>query len=91
MDEKEFQRKLADLVQEIGTLPKSEREKLERLANETTKRRKAMRETCNALQESIDFLRLSIKYILFDLEATRRENQYLRAMLEQQDDEGDFR
>ena len=32
--------------------------------------------------ESIDFLRLSIKYMLFDLEATRRENAYLRKMLE---------
>jgi len=30
-------------------------------------------------------LRLSIKYILFDLEATRRENQYLRKMLEETD------
>ena len=38
-----------------------------------------------SLQESIDFLRLSIKYILFDLEATRRENQYLRKMLEETD------
>ena len=31
-----------------------------------------------------DFLRLSIKYLLFDLEATRRENAYLRKMLEEQ-------
>jgi hypothetical protein len=37
----------------------------------------------NSLQESIDFLRLGIKYMLFDLEATRRENGYLRKMLEQ--------
>jgi hypothetical protein len=26
---------------------------------------------------------LSIKYLLFDLEATRRENSYLRKMLEE--------
>jgi len=38
----------------------------------------------SGLQESIDFLRLSIKYLLFDLEATRRENTYLRKMLEEQ-------
>ena len=36
----------------------------------------------HGLQESIDFLRLGIKYLLFDLEATRRENSYLRKMLE---------
>ena len=30
----------------------------------------------------VDHLRLQIKYLLFDLEATRRENRYLRQMLE---------
>lgn len=30
----------------------------------------------------LDHLRLQIKYLLFDLEATRRENRYLRQMLE---------
>ena len=34
------------------------------------------------IEESIDRLRLQLKYILFDLEATRRENRYLRQMLE---------
>jgi hypothetical protein len=37
----------------------------------------------SSLQESIDFLRLSIKYLLFDLEATKRENAQLRKMLEE--------
>ena len=35
------------------------------------------------LQDSLDFLRLSVKYLMFDLEATRRENGYLRRLLEQ--------
>ena len=35
MNEEQFQRKLAELVSEIGTLPPSEREKLELLAEET--------------------------------------------------------
>lgn len=30
----------------------------------------------------IDHLRLQIKYLLFDLEASHRENRYLRQMLE---------
>lgn len=34
------------------------------------------------VEESIDQLRLQVKYLLFDLEATRRENRYLRQMLE---------
>jgi hypothetical protein len=30
------------------------------------------------LQDSLDYLRLSIKYIMFDLEATRRERDALK-------------
>jgi hypothetical protein len=83
MNEETFQRKLAELVAEIGTLPASERQKLESLAEQTKQRHKQLKETVTNLQESIDFLRLSIKYLLFDLEATRRENAYLRKMLEE--------
>jgi chromosome segregation ATPase len=86
MNEETFQRKLAELVAEIGTLPASEREKLETLAEETKERHRQLKETVSSLQESIDFLRLSIKYMLFDLEATRRENNYLRKMLEDNSD-----
>ena len=82
MNEELFQRKLNDLIQEIGTLPKSEQQKLCLLAEETKKRHKEISDTVSQLQESIDFLRLSIKYIIFDLEATKRENQYLRQMLD---------
>ena len=34
------------------------------------------------LEEELEQLRLHLKYLLFDLEATRRENRYLRQMLE---------
>ena len=84
MDEDTFQRRLAELVAEIGTLPPGERGKLETLAEQTKQRHKELRQTVNNLHESIDFLRLSIKYLLFDLEATRRENGHLRKMLEEE-------
>ena len=82
MDEGTFQQKLSELVAEIKTLPASERVKLAMLAEETKQRHKELKKTVSSLHESIDFLRLSIKYLLFDLEATRRENAYLRKMLE---------
>lgn len=85
MNEQTFQHKLAELVAEIGTLPEDERQKLEMLAHETKERHRQLKETVSNLQDSIDFLRLSIKYLLFDLEATRRENSYLRKMLEDND------
>lgn len=82
MNENDFQQKLGDLMGEISTLPKAERDKLAQLAQQTKERHGKLKETVGQLQESLDYLRLSIKYLVFDLEATRRENGYLRKMLE---------
>lgn len=89
MDENTFQTKLAELMGEISTLPKSEREKLARLAEQTQARHAKLKKTVGDLQESLDYLRLSIKYLVFDLEATRRENNYLRKMLTEKHAEPD--
>ncbi len=83
MNEETFQRKLSELIAEIGTLPVGERDKLELMAEQTRERHRQLKDTVSSLQESIDFVRLSIKYMLFDLEATRRENQQLRKMLDE--------
>lgn len=83
MNEQEFQGKLSELMGEISTMPLGEREKLEKLADETRQRHEQLKQTVSNLQESLDYLRLSIKYLVFDLEATRRENGYLRKMLEE--------
>jgi len=85
MDEATFQKKLSELVTEIGTLPDSQRKKLEVLAEQTKKRQAELKQSVASLHDSLDYLRLSIKYLLFDLEATRRENSYLRKMLEDSD------
>lgn len=88
MNEAEFQKRLAELVAEIDTLPEPERDRLKKLADETRDRHEKIKQSVSSLQESIDFLRLGIKYLLFDLEATRRENNYLRKMLEQDPNQG---
>jgi len=87
MDEATFQRKLAELVATIGTLPPSHRAKLQVLAAQAKEQHARLQQTVSSLQESLDFLRLSIKYMIFDLEATRRENAYLRKMLDEQSSE----
>lgn len=84
MNENEFQQKLGDLISQIGKLPEGERGPLEKLAVETQNRHEKVKKTIDELQESLDYLRLSIKYLVFDLEATRRENQYLRKLIETQ-------
>jgi len=83
MDNAAFQARLAELMKEISVLPKSDRDKLTEIAQETRARHTKLQETVHNLQESLDYLRLSIKYLVFDLEATRRENAYLRKMIDQ--------
>jgi nitric oxide reductase activation protein len=82
MDEATFQKKLSELVAQIECLPEGERERLRELANDTKQRHEEIKRSVRSLQDSIDFLRMGIKYMLFDLEATRRENSQLRKLLE---------
>lgn len=84
MDEQKFNARLSDLMGQIEQLPSPAREELRRLAEETKSRHERMKRTLGDLQESLDYLRLSTKYLVFDLEATRRENRYLRRLLEEQ-------
>ncbi len=84
MNEQDFQQKLGDLITQINGLAPDKQAELARLAEETKDRHSRMKQTVADLQESLDYLRLSIKYVLFDLEATRRENQYLRKLLDKQ-------
>ncbi len=82
MSEQEFQQKLGELLTRINDLPETERARMEQLATQTRDRHDRMKAAVGELQESLDYLRLSVKYLVFDLEATRRENQYLRKLLE---------
>ena len=82
MDEQAFHHKLAELVKAIGEIPAEDQAKLQAIASQTRERHEKLKQTVASLQDSIDYLRLSIKYLLFDLEATRRENGQLRKMLE---------
>jgi len=81
MNDQDFHATLGHLMQQIDTLPPEEKSRLEKLAQETRERHDRMRESIGKLQDSLDYLRLSVKYLVFDLESTRRENDYLRQML----------
>lgn len=83
MKDEVFENKLNELVKEIGEIPTQDREKLIMLAKKTQQQRKAIKNSVTSLQESLDYLRVSIKYMIFDLEATRRENTYLRKLLDE--------
>lgn len=83
MDDRTFHAKFAELMNRIKKLPLNERHRLEQIAEDAKRRRACLATSIGQLQESLDHLRLSVKYLVFDLEATRRENGYLRRLIEQ--------
>ena len=83
MDDQVFSSQLTELMNKIKELPEPQRPAMERLAEDAINRRQRIRISVAELQESLDYLRLTIKYLVFDLEATRRENTYLRKLVEQ--------
>jgi len=82
MDETNLEDKLNELVKEFGDAADPQHRKLASLAKEAQANRQKLENSINSLQESLDYLRVCIKYQLFDIEATRRENAYLRKLLE---------
>lgn len=85
MNDQDFQTKLGELISQIDSLPAEKRPALQRFAEETKTRHQRMKKTLGELQESLDTLRVTVKYLVFDLEATRRENGYLRGLLKSDD------
>jgi hypothetical protein len=82
MDDAKLEVKLNELLKEFGGATDPQCVKLAMLAKEAGENQKKLEQSVNSLQESLDYLRICIKYQLFDLEATRRENDYLRKLLE---------
>ena len=75
-------RELAELTAAIAELPAEHRQRIEpalQLAVESTKRR---RRILSLVQEALGQLRLDMKYLMFDLEATRRERDSYKEELE---------
>ena len=83
MDKAKLEGKLKELVQEFGGAANPQQAKLAVLAKQAQKSHEQLKKSVDSLQESLDYLRICIKYQLFDLEATRRENKYLRRLLDE--------
>jgi hypothetical protein len=81
MDDAAVEEKLRELVKEFGGAAELQQIKLAILAKRAQETSQELKKEAGSLQEAIDFLRICIKYQLFDLEATRRENDYLKKLL----------
>ena len=81
-----------DLI-EMGTiitsLPEEHRGKLQRLYQRVVENTRRRRRILNLVQEALSQLRLDMKYLVFDLEATRRERDDYRARVEEEGNRDD--
>ncbi len=83
MDEANIEGALNELAKQFGDSIEINQAKLADLAKQAQGGRKQLQKGINSLQELLDYLRVCIKYQSFDLEATRRENNYLKKLLEE--------
>jgi hypothetical protein len=83
MDEASLEGALNELVRQFGDRVQPSHQKLANLAKRAKADHKQLQKSINTLQELLDYLRVCIKYQAFDLEATRRENAYLRKLLKE--------
>jgi hypothetical protein len=83
MDDVNFREKLFELLKDIDGVTAPEKSKVLHLAKKTRQGQDMLQQKLSNLQQSLDSLRLGLKYLIFDLEATRRENNALRKRLDE--------
>lgn len=81
-DDLEIPRDLVQLGLLIEELPTEFRERLEGAYDSVVDSSRRRRRILVLVQDALSQLRLDMKYLLFDLEATRRERDEYRARLE---------
>jgi len=79
---------LIELGRLIGEIDMSDRREIdiafERVAESVRRRRRIL----NLVQEALSQLRLDVKYLIFDLEITRKERDELQTKTEEEGDQG---
>jgi hypothetical protein len=85
MDETKLENAVRELAKELGMMGDPLYQKLATLAQKAEENNEKIKKSMDTLQESLEYLRVFIKYQSFDLEATRRENHYLKRLLEEKE------
>lgn len=76
--QEELPKDMAELAQATAALPAEWRMKLEPLVARVVDSTKRRRRILSLVQDALGQLRLDMKYLVFDLEATRRERDLLK-------------
>ncbi len=78
----EVPREMLDLADAVQRLPHPQRGQIEPLLTRVIENTKRRRRILGLVQDALGQLRLDMKYLTFDLEATRRERDEFRRRLE---------
>ena len=74
---------LNDLITAVESLPQEHRQNLEKPLERVVEYTRRRRRILNLIQEALSQLRMDMKYLMFDLEATRRERDAYKSSLEE--------
>jgi hypothetical protein len=82
----EFSADLTQLIGLVADLPPQHRERIQPVLGRVVESTQRRRRILTLVQEALSQLRLDMKYLVFDLEATRRERDMYKAMTEGRDE-----
>ena len=74
---------LVELLASLEQIPAEQRQAIEPLLTRVVESTRRRRRILSLVQEALGQLRLDMKYLMFDLEATRRERDEYRSKLEE--------
>lgn len=78
----ELPKEILELVDVIEALPSDHRGRVDPILDRVVESTKRRRRILHLVQEALGQLRLDMKYLMFDLEATRRERDAYREKLD---------
>ncbi len=79
----EVPKEIAHLAAAVGELPTEYRHRIEPIVSRVIESTRRRRRILCLVQDALSQLRLDMKYLMFDLEATRRERDEYRRQLDQ--------
>jgi len=79
----ELPKDIMDLCTALGELPAEHRQKIEPILSRVVESTRRRRRILHLVQDALSQLRLDMKYLVFDLEATRRERDDFRRQVEE--------
>lgn len=84
MNEEQFDALMSEVISKLETGQGGHVDQLTELANKTNMMQE-LKTIIGQISDTLGFVRLLLKYMRFDLEATKRECDTLRTMLEDRD------